>query len=406
MAMTQTLYYEDTYADQADARVLEVRPHGKQSAIILDRTVCYPEGGGQSGDRGMIANEPLLDTIHGDDGEILHIVAAPTALKAGMDVHVTIDWEHRYHYMCQHTAQHLISATLFSAFGIGTVSVHQGEDVLTVETDRSDIPMQTLLEVERLVNHAICENVPVSYKETSHEEAQAIGLRRSIKVEGDVRLVTIEGHDIIACGGIHVAHSGEAGLVLLVGTEMIRSHVRTIWKTGAQAMRTIHQDRDVVTQVGAILSAQSHEIVAGVQRISQNLVDMKARYENVASRLASALLLQAVSLSKNEGGVHIVALDATEQPDVPMKAFAEHAPSLQDVALCVIQRSEGRTAWMVVLVGAATHVHFDDVRSRLLVPHAAKGGGKAPVWQGIVPTEVGSEFLHAFEETVKELMHP
>ena len=160
--MREQHYYDEPYLREYDSRVSEVTEKG----LVLEATIAYAEGGGQPGDRGCINGVPFTNTIH--EGEhILHLMDASSFSK-GDEVRIVLDWKHRYEYMQQHTAQHLLSGLMFSKFGIGTLAVHQGEDILTIETDREDIPEETM-EVIRIANIGDSENMRVG------EQVVAIG---------------------------------------------------------------------------------------------------------------------------------------------------------------------------------------------------------------------------------------
>lgn len=413
MSVTEAVYYQQPYLQQLAVRIVAVEPCGQASlglsAVQLDRTICYPEGGGQPGDRGTLSSEAgscrIVDTRKGDDGTIVHIVEDPCPFAVGESVALSLDWGHRYEYMQQHTAQHLISGLFYTHFGIGTVSVHQGDEILTVETDRGDIPLDTLRDMEALVNQAIRSRAKISYEERSHADAEALGLRRSIKVEGDVRLVRIGDIDVIACGGIHVASTDEIGLVLFIGVEMIRGHVRTIWKTADRAVAEIHRNQEIVQELCAFFSSQPHELVEKARQLHQQAADAQWHRQKTASRLASMLLL-----SEREGarcivkGTPVVVLDISCEPELSLKHFAEQMDSYEDIAVCVVQVVGGKLSWMIGLKGVfAQTLPFDLFRSKLLPMIGGKGGGRAPLWQG-VGTDVSNpqEFLRMFRNLIEE----
>ena len=223
--MTDKLYYIDGYLRETEATVVSVTEKG----IILNRTVFYPEGGGQPGDRGWFGTFHIIDTQKDEDGNPLHIIKGDKP-SVGEKAVLRLDWDHRFFYMKEHSAQHLVSALLFSKHGIGTVAVHQGEDFFSVETDKDDIPEEVLLCTEDEANEAIRENHGIEQREMSHEEAEALGMRRSIKMEGNVKVVFIEDLDAVACGGVHLHSTGEIGELQYYGSERIRGHVRTMWK--------------------------------------------------------------------------------------------------------------------------------------------------------------------------------
>ncbi|MGN0907064.1 MAG: alanyl-tRNA editing protein, partial [Bullifex sp.] len=261
--MTEMYYYTEPYRKVLPATVTSVSPKG----LYLDRTISYPEGGGQPGDRGMINGIPYGDTQHEGD-EIIHVMKDTSSFRPGDSVTLELDWAHRYDYMQQHTAQHLLSGLMYKNHGIGTLSVHQGEDILTVETDRSEISEEVLLMLEDEANRAINEGHAVYYREMSHEEAEGLGLRRSIKVDGDVRLVYIDGVDVIACGGIHVASTSEIGELSYAGSEMIRGHVRTVWRTGDRAKAKRRRDASLAKSLCALLSSQEDRILSSAEKLA------------------------------------------------------------------------------------------------------------------------------------------
>ncbi|NLA93140.1 MAG: alanyl-tRNA editing protein, partial [Spirochaetales bacterium] len=188
----------------------------------LDRTIFYPEGGGQPGDRGFIDQVKVNDTQLNANGEILHQIEGESNFVAGQEVTLTLDWDHRYDFMQQHSAQHLLSGTLYTLFKIGTVSVHLGQAEISIELDTDELSEEQIVATEEAVNKVIRQNVPISAQTVKQEEIPPLNLRRSVKVEGDVRLITIEGHDLIACGGLHVKESSELGYIYYLRSERIR----------------------------------------------------------------------------------------------------------------------------------------------------------------------------------------
>lgn len=413
MSVTESVYYQRPYLKELEAHVIAAQPFGKPSqnlfAVQLDRTICYPEGGGQPGDRGTLSSASgscrIVDTRKGDDDSILHVVEGPLLFSIGDGVALSLDWRHRYEYMQQHTAQHIISGLFHTRFGIGTVSVHQGEECLTVETDRGDIPAETLRAMESLVNQAVRSRAKVSYEVRSHADAEALGLRRSIKVEGDVRLVRIGDIDVIACGGIHVASTDEIELVIFCGVEMIRGHVRTIWKTASRAFAEIHRNREIVQELGAFFSAQPQELTEKARQLQSQATDAQWHRQKMASRLASMLLLAELERARCIiKGTPVVVLDISSEPELSLKHFAEQLDSYGDIAMCVTQVVGGKLSWMIGLKGPFEQtLSFDVFRSKLLPIIGGKGGGRAPLWQG-VGTDVANpqEFLRAFQTLVEE----
>ena len=260
--MTELLYYTDGYMKSIEATVTAIA----DNAIILDKTIFYPECGGQPGDIGTFGPYKIIDTRKGEDGTPLHIVeGAMPAIGDGFTL--TLDWEHRYKYMKEHSAQHLISATLFNEFSIGTVSVHQGERILTIETDKAEIADELLLKAEDSVNSHVREGVRIYQREVDHESAESLNMRRSIKVDGDVKLVYIEGIDVVACGGVHVANTREIGEVHYKGQELIRGHVRTIWTVSDEAVAERRESERIIKEACRLLSSKKETLTSEIERL-------------------------------------------------------------------------------------------------------------------------------------------
>jgi misacylated tRNA(Ala) deacylase len=221
--MTQALFRDDAYSTETEAVVLKSEPRG----IALDRTVFYPQGGGQSGDRGMLLLEdgaaiPIVSTIYdADRATILHVPAEGTALpEAGARVIARIDWELRYKRMRAHTALHLLSVV--APYPVTGGSVGDAEGRLDFDSGEAVLDKA---DVERRLNELIALDKAVSHSWIADAELEANpSLIKTMSVKppmgtGRVRLIAIEGLDLQPCGGTHVARTGEIGRASVTGIE-------------------------------------------------------------------------------------------------------------------------------------------------------------------------------------------
>jgi len=212
--MTEALFRDDAYLRETRATVLSAEPRG----IALDRTVFYPQGGGQPGDQGVLVLDDgetiaIVNTIYDADRKtILHASAEGAALPAaGASVTARIDWDRRFRRMRAHTALHLLSVVL--PYPVTGGSVGDGEG-------RLDFDCEALLdkaEVERRLNELIALDAAVSQRWITDDELAANpALIKTMSVKpptgsGRVRLIAIDGMDLQPCGGTHVARTGEIG---------------------------------------------------------------------------------------------------------------------------------------------------------------------------------------------------
>lgn len=213
--MTEEIFRDDAYIKSCEAKVTAIDEGG----IRLDRTVFYPEGGGQPGDTGRLRTADgralrVTDTRkHGESGEPVHILeeGAP-APAVGETVTAEIDWDRRFRHMRTHTAMHLLCSLIEGEVTGGNLNDQKG---------RLDFNLpDTSLDKDRLtddLNRLVQADHPVKARWVSAEElAGNPDLVRTMSVSpptsgGRVRLLDIEGVDLQACGGTHVARTGEIG---------------------------------------------------------------------------------------------------------------------------------------------------------------------------------------------------
>lgn len=218
--MTQTLFRDDAYRKDCDAIVIGV----DDESIVLDRTVFYPQGGGQPGDTGSIAwddgSTAVIDTRYGDAGAIRHIVTPGSARPAvGSTVRATIDWERRYRHMRMHTALHLLGSVL--RYGVTGGNIGSDRSRLdfdmeeTVDREAVSAAIQALVDANhevrcRLITDAELEAQPELVRTMSVQPPKGAGLVRLLEI-GDV--------DLQPCGGTHLKTTREVGRVTVTKVE-------------------------------------------------------------------------------------------------------------------------------------------------------------------------------------------
>ncbi len=255
--MTIRLYYNDAYATDFDATIVEVAGDGRR--VYLDRTAFYPTSGGQLFDTGTLGDCRVVDVIDEDTG-IAHVLDAPMARTSGA-VHGRVDWPRRLDHMQQHTGQHLLSAVLEDLFGWKTVSVHFGDAVSTLDVDAGITPRARLTAAEDRANALIAENRAVSV--SFENAAQATALRKPSDRAGDIRIVTIADVDRSACGGTHVRATGEIGALLLRRTEKVKQGTRIEFVCGLRAVARSRADYAALAGIANLVSS-SVDDAAGV----------------------------------------------------------------------------------------------------------------------------------------------
>lgn len=402
MQATEPLCYAHPYRQHLDATVTGIVKRDKDYGITVDRTMFYPEGGGQPGDRGRLGSLEVHDTQSDDQGRILHVVSDPGRLSVGMHVDLELDWTYRYHFMQQHTAQHLLSGLLHRILGIGTVSVHLGQEELSIELDVDELADEDVRRIEDAVNAVVSESVPVTTETVTQEQANSLGLRRPVKVDTDVRIVRIGTYDTIACGGVHVQHARELRYVQFLRSERIRGHVRTCWVAGDRSIELIRRNRRIVENAGTALSVPAREIVDGIATLQSQLADCRYHAHGANVRIASLLLHGKLDIQRSGNGVPIALFDASSWSEDEFKALPEALLPLDSLMLCVLrERADGKLAWLVSIKGVdGSHQLYQQLVAEALPAIGGKGGGRPPLWQGIATNPSGTDGFFAKVESL------
>lgn len=228
---TDLLFREDPRATRFEARVVE----RIDNDIVLDRTLFYPQGGGQPGDIGVLRLDDgteyrVTDTRKGEAGSVLHRLADDSAgPEPGTAISGEIDWSIRHPRMRMHTCMHLLSVAVPAPVTGGALSETRGRLDF-------DLPESTLDrdEVGAALNQLIARDDPVTTEWITAEELAARPeLVKTMSVKppldaGPVRLVRIGDIDLQPCGGTHVAHTGEIGRVRVAKIEKKSRHNRRV----------------------------------------------------------------------------------------------------------------------------------------------------------------------------------
>jgi len=219
--MVEELFRQDAYIKETDATVTTVEERG----VRLDRSIFYPTGGGQPGDTGLLrwdgGEATVVDTVKADGSDVLHVLAPDAPRPAvGTKVHATLDWERRHLHMRMHTALHVMSAVIKGNVTGGQVGADKSRLDFNLE---GEVPTKEWVTEE--VNKLIALDRPVTQQWVTDEELTSRPeLVKTMSVRppmgaGRVRLLSIEGVDLQACGGTHVARSGEIGRVECIKIE-------------------------------------------------------------------------------------------------------------------------------------------------------------------------------------------
>lgn len=279
--MTERLYYENQYINEFEAEIISSAESKGKYEIILDKTAFFPEGGGQPGDRGFIGEARVIDTVE-RDGEIYHICDRAVSGK----VKCKLDWDFRFLNMQQHTGEHIFSGILHQLTGFDNVGFHMGETEVTVDFNGVVTPEQ-LTEIEDRANDAIYRSIQVETLYPSRDELKNYDYRSKKEIEGQVRLVRIEGVDLCACCGTHTATTSEVGIVKATSCMNYKQGVRISLQIGKKALLDYREKNKRVAEISALLCKKTSEVTEGVEKLKEKNAELNYQLNEAVKKLLS-----------------------------------------------------------------------------------------------------------------------
>ena len=367
---TRRLYYEDCHLQTFTAGVTRCEETAGGYLVTLDATAFYPEGGGQACDTGLLGGVRVLD-VQEKDGQILHLCDG--ALCVGTEVTGTIDYEARFQRMQQHTGEHILSGILNRRYGCHNVGFHMGSEFVEVDFD-TPIPAEDLADIEREANEAVWKNLPVKCWYPSPEELPNVAYRTKKQLPWPVRIVQVPGYDSCACCGVHVAMTGEIGLIKIVSCIKFHQGVRMEIVCGAPAYRYLAAVWEQNRQVSQAFSAKILETGEAAVKMNEALAAEKYRSAGLWMQLFDNI---ARSYVNRENVLYFsdAPLDSPQIRDLADRIAkvcvgyaAVFAPKEGGFAYCMVSRDTDLTA-----IGKA-----------LTAALSGRGGGKAAFQQGSV----------------------
>ena len=364
---TRKLYYEDCMCRKFSTKVLECRAVEKGWQVILDATAFYPEGGGQACDLGTLGGVRVLD-VREKGEEIIHLCDGPLEVESAVEGE--IDWDRRWDLMQQHTGEHIVSGLIHSRFGYHNVGFHMGADVITIDFD-GPIPQEALAEIEKEANRRVWEDRAVRCWYPERSVLPNVPYRTKKQLPWPVRIVEISGTDLCACCGVHVATTGQVGLIKLFSCVKFHQGVRIEMACGGRALEFLSLVYEQNRQVSQAFSAKILETGAAARKMNENLADEKYR----ASQLQKQILrIQAQSYAGKGNVVHF----AEDLAPGNLRNLAQEIAECSGGVAAVL--CEAGDTWNVCLANPGGDVK--ELGTRMAKALNGCGGGKAGFFQG------------------------
>ena len=256
---------------------LSPRPDGRYG-VILDRTLFYPESGGQPFDTGFINNCPVT-AVEEVGEEILHVVES--RLETGQAYGV-IDWPRRFDHMQQHSGEHILSAAFKNLLDAENIGFHLGANSSQIDINISSLSPEQVIAVEKLANDMVFANQAVKSHLVARDALPSFSLRKQpAKDFAIIRLIEATDIDCCPCGGTHVAATGEVGLIKILSWSRKNNAVRVDFVCGKRALADYQQKNSTINELSSRLSSPPAEILPAAEK-------QLAKLETITKQLVAA----------------------------------------------------------------------------------------------------------------------
>jgi len=278
---------------------------GEEGELVLEETPFYPEGGGQVGDTGIVETDKALfkveDTQRPTEGLIVHKgKVIKGTFRKGEVVHARVDKERREDVTRNHTATHLLHASLRNLLG---EHVRQAGSLVADKYLRFDfthfapLSEEELRRIEELVNEKIRENLPVEFTVMPYEEAIKSGAVAIFEEKyGDrVRVVSCGEFSKELCGGTHVSATGDIGYFRIVSESSVGAGVRRIVaQTGRWAVREAFKEKSLLRRSASLLGVKEEELPQKLEELKEELKEKERELQRLRLRLLKEKARSAV----------------------------------------------------------------------------------------------------------------
>lgn len=413
---------EDTGKVLALIRQSERVPYldeGESGYVVLDRTPCYPEGGGQVGDQGSLAwpggEARVQDTRRLPGGKIVHQVAVTAGkLAAGQEVKLMVDRERRLATARNHTATHLLHRALKNVLG---EHANQAGSLVTPERLRFDfthfapLTEEELKAIEKEVNARVLAGLPVTTLETSLREAKAMGAMALFgeKYGERVRVVKMGDYSLELCGGTHLRSTSEVGLFRLTSESSIGAGVRRVEAvTGAAALDLISREYQELASVAGLLKVPPFQVAGRVQQLLEKGKEMEREIARLRNQLATYTVKDLLNQVREVAGVPVLQARVDITDSEALRELADKVRDKMGSGVVVLgSQHDGRVNFVAMVSKDLVKrgVHAGNLLREVARIAAGGGGGRADMAQagGKDPSKLDQALAYSLKVVAQQV---
>ncbi len=317
--MTERLYYRIPALYECDARVLSCERSGEIYHVVLDRTIIFPEGGGQISDSGSIGDAVCFEA-HEAGEAVIHFCDRP--LDIGAAVNVSLDIGARLDHTEQHTGEHMLSGAAHRLFGAVNVGFHMARDYCTIDFD-TPLSDEQLDALELEANAAVRRDLPIHTDVVDAEEASSRRLRKHASgLSGMVRIVYIDNGNVDSCTccGTHFERTGHVGAIKITDHQKYKGGTRLWFACGGRAVEAARRMQAGMTALARRFSTSREELYSAVVKQGDELVAIRQEMKRKTYMLCEYMAERFIARTEPIRGIRpiVVRIDGFNMNDLKM----------------------------------------------------------------------------------------
>jgi alanyl-tRNA synthetase len=350
--------------------------------VLLHETYFYPEGGGQPADRGVIDDLDVVDVQKSAAG-VAHTLAEAPDFEKGDTVHCVVDAAFRTYCKRAHTASHvLFGAGRRVLDDVGYAGFDIGEETVRVDfTADTEITDEVMVEMERLANRAVWDSLPVSWDyedPTVAQEREEVAFNTKTE-EGAmadaeaVRIVSVEGWDVAACGGTHVSNTQEIGPIHVVErSNPGEGATRVEFAVGPTAIDATAELHEAAREASRELDVAVPALAGAVGRLTAERDELQDEVADLKSELLGHRLDDLDPVERDGGRWLVGSVEGATPNDLQGELAAYVGEDVDGVA---VAGTSGETFVVVAADDADANEIVQDVTAEF-----GGGGGGSPTF--------------------------
>ena len=389
--MTERLYLIDSHLFENQCTVLSCEPAKEGFDVMVDRTVFFPNKGGQPCDTGILGGVKVVDVRESGDELILRTEGP---LPVGETVTGHIDEKRRLDIMEQHTGEHVLSWCAYKLFDAVNVGFHCALTYATLDLDKPLTPEQ-VTEMEDMANGLVRRNLPVTATiYDSEEDLAGVPLRKHAEgLIAPIRVVSIEDADSCTCCAPHVHSTGEIGAIKIVAAVAYKGGMRMTFLCGGRAMKQFQKLQAAVDAIARKFSTAGDEVLSAVEKQEAELKAVKKEKADLTARLEGYLTAELKAQAEDVKGKKLL-VKLTDTDPKRLRPLALATLPEKGLTLLLTERN-GQLSY--VLCANGLKLDMGELIPAVNLALGGRGGGRGTLAQGSAPTPSG------LPETVEQL---